>query len=176
LIAGFRPSRTIQLEKTMNVPKSSIITAIVLLLLTTHVFIAAGEDNQEMDTAMQGMSMSSHQGKDIFLVKKQIDEYTVSFHVMKVTPDIHLAGSHNFMVKIENQNGIVGNAVVNSKIIFPSGKSESKFLDKMGDWYMKDYNLAENGKYQLLILFKTADGKKHKGGVYYEQSNMPEEK
>jgi len=38
---------------------------------------------------------------------------------------------------------------------------------KMGDWYMNGYDLQKNGKHQMMILFKTPDGKKHQGGVFY---------
>jgi hypothetical protein len=38
---------------------------------------------------------------------------------------------------------------------------------EIGDWLIAGYDLGHEGKHQLMILFKTADGKKHKGGVYY---------
>ena len=41
----------------------------------------------------------------------------------------------------------------------------------MGDWYMTGYDLGEKGKHQLIVLFKTSDGKKHKGGVYYQEKH-----
>jgi hypothetical protein len=40
---------------------------------------------------------------------------------------------------------------------------------KKGDWYMNGYDLGESGEHQLIILFKTPDGKKHHGGVYYPE-------
>ena len=38
---------------------------------------------------------------------------------------------------------------------------------KMGDWLMAGYGLGHKGKHQMMVLFKTKDGKKYKGGVYY---------
>lgn len=112
--------------------------------------------------------MTAQQAADMFLEKKMIDGYTVSFHVMKVSPDMQHGGTHNFMVKIEEKDNVLGEVVINSKVIAPDGESHSKFLQKMGDWYMNGYDLNKEGKYQLIILFKTPDGKKHSGGVYYE--------
>ena len=86
---------------------------------------------------------------------------------MRAIPGMEHGGTHNFMVKVEQQGKPLGNIMINSKVINPAGKSKSKRLIKMGDWYMNGYDLNKPGRYQLLILFKTIDGKKHRGGVYY---------
>ena len=109
----------------------------------------------------------SHHGDDMFLVKKQIDGYDVSFHVMAAQSGMEHGGSHNFMVKFEQGGVVLGDVKVNSKVVAPGGESNTKPLMKMGDWYMNGYDLGQSGQYQLMILFKTADGEKHKGGVYY---------
>lgn len=111
-----------------------------------------------------GMSMAG-----MFLKKKQIDGYTVSFHVMKAKDGMRHGGSHNFMIKVEKNGKALSNIKVNSKVVHPNKKSESKMLMKMGDWYMAGYDLGHKGRHQLMILFKTPDGKKHSGGVYFEQ-------
>ncbi len=133
-------------------------------------------DSGDMATEMRGQqggnhadTMTTEQQKDIFLEKKDIDNYTVSFHVMRVAPGMEHGGSHNFMVKVEQDDKALEDVLINSKVIRPDGKSESKRLVKMGVWYMNGYSLGENGKYQLIILFKTLDGKKHTGGVYYQE-------
>lgn len=105
----------------------------------------------------------------MFLKKKQIDGYTISFHVMKPAGGPSMGGGHHFMVKVEKDGKPVPGIVMNTKVVYPDGKSESKKAMAMGDWYMAGYDLKDNGKHQLLILFKTPDGKKHKGGVYYGQ-------
>ena len=149
------------------------ITTLIISAILIGSSQLQGTENtahQEQNGQMENMNMNTQQEGEIFLEKRVIDGYDVQFHIMKVSPDLKLEGSHNFLVKIENKDEILGDVTINSKIIYPSDKSESKFLTKMGDWYMKDFTLDEEGKYQLIILFKTADGKKHKGGVYYERS------
>ena len=103
----------------------------------------------------------------MFLKKKEIDGYTVTFHVMKAKPGKEMGGTHDFMIKVEQDGKALSNIAMNTKVKHPSGKSETKKAMKMGDWMMAGYDLGHAGKHQLMILFKTADGKKHKGGVYY---------
>ena len=67
------------------------------------------------------------------------------------------------------QVSAIQNVKINSKVVHPNGDAETKPLAKMGDWFMSGYDLGHTGKHQLMILFKTADGKKHKGGVYYSK-------
>ncbi len=114
------------------------------------------------DHGDHGMGM----GK-MFLKKKVIDGYDVSFHVMKAKPGKEMGGSHDFMIKVEKDGKAITNLAMNTKVKHPNGKAETKKAMKMGDWMMAGYDLGHPGKHQLMILFKTADGKKHKGGVYY---------
>ncbi|VAW89569.1 hypothetical protein MNBD_GAMMA18-1268 [hydrothermal vent metagenome] len=104
---------------------------------------------------------------EMFLVEKDIDGYKVSFHVMKAKPGKEMGGSHDFMVKVEKEGKALTDMTMNTKVVHPSGKSETKKAMKMGDWMMAGYDLGHDGKHQLMILFKTADGKKHQGGVHY---------
>lgn len=103
----------------------------------------------------------------MFLKKKEIDGYAVTFHVMPAKAGKEMGGSHDFMIKVEKGDKALSNIVMNTKVKHPSGESESKKTMKMGDWMMAGYDLGHAGKHQMMILFKTADGKKHKGGVYY---------
>jgi len=129
--------------------------------------VQAKEDTHNHDQTNHTMDHSSLDLDQMFLEKRQIDGYDVSFHVMEATKSMHHGGSHNVMIKIEQKGKVVGGAKINSKIIYPDGKSESKMLMKMGDWYMAGYDLKSKGRHQMMVLFKTTDGKKHKGGVYY---------
>ncbi len=108
----------------------------------------------------------SSMGK-MFLKEKKIDGYNVSFHIMKAKPGKEMGGSHNFMIKVEKDGKALTNLVMNTKVKHPNGSSETKKAMVMGDWLMAGYDLGHEGKHQMMILFKTADGKKHKGGVYY---------
>ena len=151
----------------MKISKSILAAIFILLMVGALAFAAESNGGHEAGSdRMSGMDMQ--QDEDIFLEEKEIDGYTVSFHVMKAVPGAEQEGSHNLMIKIEEEGRALDDAVVNSKVIAPDGKSESKLLRKMGDWYMNGYDLGEQGKYQLIILFKTPDGEKHNGGVYYE--------
>jgi hypothetical protein len=145
--------------------KTNLIILVTFLVLLTPLLLQASDDHSSHGN--QAPSIASQQQQDMFLEKKVIDGYDVSFHVMKASEDMQHGGSHNFMVKIEEHGKVLGDVVINSKVIDPDGKTASKGLIKMGDWYMNGYNLGNKGRYQLMILFKTIDGKKHKGGVYY---------
>ncbi len=132
-----------------------------------------GHDNESPEQSMSQGEMS-HDAMDsnmtqnkMFLKQKDIDGYTVSFHVMKADEGMGHGGSHNVMIKVEQQGAIVKNLKINSKVVYPDGSDESKPLMTMGDWQMAGYDLKESGKHQLMVLFKTADGKKHFGGLYY---------
>jgi len=103
----------------------------------------------------------------VFLQKKIIDGYDVSFHVMKAPEGMEHGGSHHVMIKVEQSNNIIVLQAVNSKVTHPNDKSESKMMMKMGDWYMAGYNLDHGGKHQVMVLFKTPDGKKHFAGITY---------
>jgi hypothetical protein len=122
-------------------------------------------NNHNSDSHQQ--SGMSHDKGDMFLVKKNIDGYQVSFHVMKARPGKEMGGSHDFMIKVEKAGMTLSSIAMNTKVIHPDGTAESKKVMKMGDWFMAGYDLGHKGKHQMMVLFKTKDGKKHMGGVYY---------
>ena len=71
------------------------------------------------------------------------------------------------MEVVESGGKLVDQVKINSKVVEPDGKGILKPLVKMGGWHVNTYDLGEPGQYQLMVLFKTADGKKHGSGVYY---------
>jgi len=113
--------------------------------------------------------MQMDKSSSMFLEKKEVDGYTVSFHIMPAKDGMGHGGSHNLMVKVEQDGKALSDVVINSKVFHPNDSSESKMLMKMGDWYMAGYDLGHAGKHGVMILFKTADGKKHKTSVYYTE-------
>ncbi len=167
----------------------SVISLGLVALLSVGSLHAAGDHAHDHDghkSSMKGGhdhdhdSNEGHKGHDhkghgnhqsmmddMFLLKKKIDGYDVSFHVMKAKPGKEMGGTHDFMIKVEKNGKVVTDIVMNTKVKHPNGKAETKKAMKMGDWLMAGYDLGHKGKHQLMILFKTADGKKHKGGVYY---------
>ena len=136
----------------------------IAVLLFVVLYCLNAQAASEHDHSGHDMSGSQ---QDMFLVKQDIDGYTVNFHVMEAQEGMRHGGSHNFMIKVEKSGKVLQDVVINSKVIFPDGKDQSKALMLMGDWYMNGYDLGQKGQHQLMILFKTADGVKHKGGVYY---------
>ena len=119
--------------------------------------------------AMKDMNPCDMKGmkKGMFLKKKVIDGYEVSFHIMKAPEGMAKGGTHHLMVKVVQHGKVVGLQAVNSKVTHPNDKSESKMMMKMGDWYMASYDLGHAGEHKVMILFKTLDGKKHFGGIAY---------
>ncbi len=115
-----------------------------------------------------GMEMS-HGSEMKFQELRSVDGYDVSFHIKKAAPGKEMGGSHDLMIKVEQGGKVLTDIVMNTKVVHPNGKSETKKVMKMGDWLMAGYDLGHAGKHQLMILFKTADGKKHKSGVYYTE-------
>lgn len=155
--------------------KSLLVVTFISAFALAGISYAGGKDDHDHADDEHGSSNNgSHSSHDMgngsdemFLVKKEIDGYQVSFHVMQAQQGMEHGGSHNFMIMIERDDKVIDNVVINSKVIYPNGNSDSKALMKMGDWYMNGYDLGNVGKHQLMILFKTVDGAKHKAGVYY---------
>ncbi len=133
------------------------------------------DGDHEHDSGMDHSDHDAHKGHDnhgsamgkMFLVKKEIDGYDVTFHVMKAKLGKEMGGTHDFMIKVEKDGKALTDIVMNTKVKHPDGSSETKKTMKMGDWLMAGYDLGHDGKHELMVLFKTADGEKHKGGVYY---------
>ncbi len=158
----------------MKQKKPLILTLIFAGLLAVGSTTLAEEGHDHGHDHDKEMKHDDHAHDDhghdhggMFLEKKEIDGYTVSFHVMEAKKGMEHGGSHNLMIKIEQNGKALTDVKINSKVVHPNGEAETKPLMKMGDWYMNGYDLGHDGKHQLMILFKTADGKKHKGGVYY---------
>jgi len=152
----------------------SLVISLLFATSSTNVLAAGDGHNHSHSHADEKSTHTQHnmaqtQSTGMFLKKKEIDGYTVSFHVMEAKDGMRHGGSHNLMVKVEKDGMIISGVVINSKVIHPNKKFESKMLMKMGDWFMGGFDLGHKGRHELMILFKTSDGKKHKGGVYYAQ-------
>ena len=124
---------------------------------------------------MKGMSGHEHMmhetseadSKDEpYMVTKEVDGFTVTFHVMLAGGMYH-GGDYNLMIKVEQDGKDADLSAINSKVFFPDGTSDSKMLMKMGGWYMNGYDLQGEERHGLMVLFKTADGEKHKASAYY---------
>jgi len=167
-----------------------IKTAIVSLLVTgvmgiSPVFASGNHEGMDAHHGTMNSGMSHEMGKDhmngkmtgqmkdhmngMALVRKNIDGYPVSFHIMKAPEGMKKhGGAYHFMFKAEKNSKALTDILVNSKVTHPNGQSESKMMMKMGDWYMAGYDLGHPGVHQVMVLFKTSDGKKHFGGIEYQ--------
>ena len=158
-----------KVEFYMKITKRVLILFSAMSLSAfSSVVLASGEhshDHHETHKPVHEQHTKNTGG--MFLVKKEIDGYDVTFHVMKAKPGMEMGGTHDVMIKIESSGKATTNLLMNTKVKFPDGTSQTKKTMVMGEWLMAGYDLGQSGKHQLMILFKTADGKKHKGGVYY---------
>ena len=161
--------------------KKTIIITIITLWMGAIPALYAGEKMQKMGQ-VNGKGMQMGEDADMkqdeafmkkmpgkLLLKKEIDGYTVHFYVMKAMPDMEMGGSHDFMIKVKKDGAAVKKLIARSKVIHPNGKAEQKMMMVMGYWYMSGYDLGHEGQHQLMALFKTADGAKHFGGIYFPE-------
>ncbi len=158
------------------------IMLLATLLVASPLVMAAGEHSHSHDDEKKHGHSSHDDGHDdghdkhqmsgdkkkMFLKKKSIDGYDVSFHIMPAKDGMKMGDeSHHLMIKVEQNGKELTDVKINSKVVHPNGKADSKMLMKMGGWFMAGYDLGHEGKHKVMILFKTADGKKHSGGVHY---------
>jgi len=141
---------------------------IIMLLGGAQLALAHGDMH---NPCSMGMSSSMGNMKGGFLTTKEIDGYSVSFHIMKAAKGTDHGGSYRVMIKVEKDGKALTDLVANSKVVHPNGISESKMLMRMGNWYMASYSLEHAGTHQIMVLFKTEDGAKHFGGVDYSVSS-----
>jgi len=149
---------------------------IIMLLGGAQLALAHGDEHQHMNGDMHnpcsmGMSRAVGNMKGSFLTTKEIDGYSVSFHIMKAAKGTDHGGGYRVMIKVEKDGKALTDLVANSKVVHPNGISESKMLMRMGNWYMASYSLEHAGTHQIMVLFKTEDGAKHFGGVDYSVSS-----
>jgi len=154
--------------------KAMVMGAMLLTLAQTSWAMEGMEHNKSHEAEKTSKQMASESKSksmaNMFLVKKEIDGYTVSFHVMPASAGMQHGGSHNLMVKIEKNGELEKKALINSKVFLPNNTTSSKMLMKMGDWYMAGYDLDDDAQSGIMILFKTEDGKKHRASVYYPKA------
>jgi len=119
------------------------------------------------DSGMKDDDRHGHKKGGMYSVSKEVDGYTVSFMIMPAKPGKEMGGSHNVMIKVAQNGKLVKNVVMNSKVIHPNGKSQTKKTMAMGDSLMAAYDLGHKGDHKLMVLFKTEDSKEHKAGISY---------
>lgn len=150
----------------MEIIKAIVFSLVITLLVAAHP-LAAKAAYQQQAGKQSTAATRSGQPPSLPLEKREIDGYTISVHLMKITPEMNLDGSHTLLVRIEDQNRLVENAVVNSKVIAPDGRYQTKVLKEMGDWHLSSFELDQPGQHYFQLVFRTADGARHQAGVFY---------
>jgi len=117
--------------------------------------------------AMALVMQVAQAGPGMLEKQQMIGGYSVTFQITAAEKGQEMGGSHNVMINVQNDGKPLADIAANSKVIYPSGKAETKMMMNMSDWYMAGYDLGQAGKHQIMILFKTTDGARHKGGIYY---------
>jgi len=149
----------------------------IAMTLSPAAFAGGEQGHQHSDGMhghgqMQEMATMEMDHAGMFLETKIIDGYQTTFHVMKAPEGLQKhVGTHHLMFKAEKDGKVLNDLTVNSKITHPDGHSNSSMMMKMGDWYMAGYNLSHPGDHKLMVLFKTADGSKHFGGIIYNNKD-----
>jgi len=99
------------------------------------------------------------------------DEHKKMLKDMKMKENTEPGTTHNITVilKDEKTQKEITNAQINMKVIDPKGKDQVKSMkyEEMMKSYDAYFNLKENGKYQVMILFKIGE-QKRTAGIYYE--------
>jgi len=110
------------------------------------------------------------EGMKITFMVMANEEHKKMLKDMKMKEVVEASTTHNVTVALKDQHGKeVTDAQINMKVVDPKGKDQIKPLkyeDTMKS-YDAFFNLAEKGKYQILVLVKTGDQKKT-AGIYYE--------
>lgn len=146
-----------------------LAVALAVAALLGPAGVRAGDGMMMPGMGNQADGMSGMGGGVAFMADRAVDGYDVKFHVTAAPGGRMGHGDHSFMIQVTQDGRPVPSLVVNSKVIGPDGSAQAHPMMTMGDWFMASYDMTAKGRYELLILFKTADGKKHKVGVYYPQ-------
>lgn len=138
----------------------SALVMIALSGIATATFAA------DMDHPSHGSAVTN---RNMVEQHQEIDGYQVTFRVAPALPGKEMGGSHDVRVAIRKAGEAITDARINSKVIHPDRRVETKMMMTMGDDYMAGYDLDHAGRHEIMILFATPDGSKHRGGVYYPQ-------
>jgi hypothetical protein len=90
---------------------------------------------------------------------------------MKMKDDMESGTTHNVTVVLKDQTTQkeIDDAQVTMKVVDPKGKDQIKPLKYESEMKSYDayFNMADKGKYQVMVLFKAGE-KKRTAGIYYE--------
>ncbi len=149
-------------EKTMRKIVCSVTCILCIGFAPGTVVQAQEEPHHQVDGAQKTRALEG-----VAMIREHVDGYTVSFRVMPATADMRHGGTHNLMIRVEKDGRALHDLLVNSRVSHPIKETENKMMARMGDWYMAGFDLGHPGTHQIMVLFKTPDGKVHLGSIEY---------
>jgi len=154
--------------------KLGLVSGMVLLsifVLSSLSFAQHG--GMKMDSGSMKMETKDVlvEGVKVSFAVMANDEHKKMLEDMKMKEDIEPGTTHNITVtlKDEKTQKEIPDAQINMKLVDPKGKDQVKALkyEEMMKSYDAFFNLAEKGKYQVMILFKIGD-QKRTAGIFHE--------
>jgi len=156
--------------------KKGLLGVIAITFLCTVLFLSTNA-RAETQHDMMNMGPMSTLTVDGYILnysvqtadehKKMMTDMKIDPAKMKMTPQ----ATHFFSLEMKGADGkVVDNAVVRVKIIDPDQKDQiqwAEFLKEMNH-FSCDFNMQKKGKYGVIVLFKTADEKKHIAKFWHE--------
>ena len=130
-----------------------------------------GHGGEEKDKAMKTDTKEILvDGIKITFMVMANDEHKKMLKDMKMKEVVESGTTHNVTLTLKDPHGKdVTDAQIHMKVIDPQGKDQIKPMkyEDMMKSYDAYFNLAEKGKYQILVLVKTGD-QKRTAGIYYD--------
>ena len=150
---------------TLSIAAVVMLAPALSLAQQTHGH-GSGGDSMKMDTRevlVEGVKVT-------FQIMANA-EHLKMLKDMKMKDEIEAGTTHNVTVILTDQTTQkpITDASVSMKVIDPKGKDQNKSLNYESSIQSFDayFNMPENGRYQILILFKTGE-QKRTAGIHYD--------
>ncbi len=142
------------------------IVIVTVALIAAVVFAGQGFAMKGMDHGDKSTGNGMEKGmKGNFMHTAMADGYKAEFQVMSLK-SMNMSDpegkTHHVMVKFFKDHGAtqVKKVAGKVKIISPSGKEQTATLKDYSGIYAANFTFDEKGKYGVICLFKTDDGKR----------------
>jgi hypothetical protein len=148
--------------------KRIVIATVALIAVVAFAgqgFAMKGMNHGDKPMKPEGQSLAHAKMGGVFHHTAMADGYKAEFQVMSLKsmnmsdPD---GKTHHVMVKFFKDHGAtqVKKAAGKVKVISPSGKEQTATLKDYSGLYAANFAFDEKGKYGVICLFKTDDGKR----------------
>jgi len=126
--------------------------------------IVANESEQQIENTKEE-DQKELDGK--LIQKKIINDFEFRLKIVDVEDSIPDGGSHNLLVNIKRDGSAHRNLSVTANVVHPSGVEKSKTMMELGDWYLAGFDLGDENKYRITILFESVDGVNYSSEINY---------